>query len=106
MYAEDKSDLLMRSLIENYALEGRGDDGKPTGKFYMDYKGMYKVGEEVVRSHFGYTEDQNRRFLIDRLSKIIDHVDVLKKGYLAVEEVPAALKTLLGEVEINNELQM
>jgi len=44
--------------------------------------------------------------LIDRLSKIIDHVDVLKKGYLAVEEVPAALKTLLGEVEINNELQM
>jgi len=57
MYAEDKSDLLMRSLIENYALEGRGDDGKPTGTFYMDYKGMYKVGEEVVRSHFGYTED-------------------------------------------------
>jgi hypothetical protein len=29
----------------------------------------------------------------------------LKKGYLCVEEAPAALKTLLGEVEINNELQ-
>jgi len=71
----------------------------------MDYNGMYKVGEEVVRTHFGYTEDKNRNFLNDRLSKIIDHIDVLKKGYLAVEEVPAALKTLLGEVEINNELQ-
>jgi len=50
----------------------------------MDYNGMYKVGEEVVRTHFGYTEDKNRNFLNDRLSKIIDHIDVLKKGYLAV----------------------
>jgi len=31
---------------------------------------------------------------------------LLKKGYLAVEEVPAALKMLLGEVEINNGLQL
>jgi len=66
---------------------------------------MYKVGEEVVRTHFGYEGDKNRNFLNDRLSKIIDHIDLLKKGYLNVEEVPAALKTLLGEVEINNELQ-
>jgi len=44
--------------------------------------------------------------LDDRLSKIIDHVDLLKNGYLAVEEVPAALKMLLGEVEINNGLQL
>lgn len=72
----------------------------------MDYKGMYLIGEEVVRTHFGYTEDQNRRYLDDRLSKIIDHVDLLKNGYLAVEEVPAALKMLLGEVEINNGLQL
>jgi len=31
IYAEDKDDLLMRSIIEKYALEGRGEDGKPTG---------------------------------------------------------------------------
>lgn len=31
IFAEDKDDLLMRSLIENYALEGRGEDLKPTG---------------------------------------------------------------------------
>jgi hypothetical protein len=44
----------MRSLIENYALEGRGPDGEPTGEFYMDYPAMYKVGNEVVQTHFGY----------------------------------------------------
>jgi hypothetical protein len=29
-------DLLVKSVIANYALEGRGDDGAPTGKFYLD----------------------------------------------------------------------
>lgn len=30
-----KDDLLMRSLIKTYALEGKGEDGNPTGKFYL-----------------------------------------------------------------------
>jgi hypothetical protein len=31
---------------------------------------------------------------------------VLKKGFLTVNEVPAVLKSMLGEVEMNNDLQI
>lgn len=47
----DKDDLLMRSVIKTYALEGRGEDDKPTGKFYLRLQDFYKVGEEVVATH-------------------------------------------------------
>lgn len=29
-------DKFMASIIKNYALEGKNDDGSPNGKFYMD----------------------------------------------------------------------
>jgi len=29
-------DLFMRSIISNYALEGKDGDGKPTGNFFLD----------------------------------------------------------------------
>ena len=44
----DKDDLLMRSVIEKYALEGRSAENTPTGKFYLDLPALYKAGEEVV----------------------------------------------------------
>jgi hypothetical protein len=33
----------MRSLIRTYAIEGRSQDGKPTGKFYLDLNGVKAV---------------------------------------------------------------
>jgi hypothetical protein len=30
----------MRSLIRTYAIEGKAPNGKPTGKFYLDFKGV------------------------------------------------------------------
>ena len=38
----------MRSLIRTYAIEGRGRDGKPNGKFFLDFNGVKAVSLEVV----------------------------------------------------------
>jgi len=41
----------MRSLIRTYAIEGRAQNGKPTGKFYRDFNGVKAVSQEVVQTH-------------------------------------------------------
>ena len=44
-------DTLMRSIIEQYAIELRGKDGKPTGEFYLDKAGASALATEVVGTH-------------------------------------------------------
>lgn len=96
----------MRSVIANYALEGRGEDGNPTGKFYLDLPRLYQVGEEVVQTHIGYTGAKNKAYLDEHLPAIFKRIDVNNQGYIIVEKAPQALRMLLGEVEIQNGLQL
>lgn len=97
----------MKSVIEKYALEGRSEtDGTPTGKFYLDLPCLYNAGEEVVRTHIGYTGAKNKAYLDEHLPEIFKHMDVNNQGYIIVEKAPQALRLLLGEVEIQNGLQV
>ena len=96
----------MRSVISSYALEGRGDDGHPTGKFYLDLGALYAVGEEVVRTHIGYTGAQNKAYLDEHVPQIFHKLDVNNQGFIVAEKAPVALRMLLGEVEIENGLQL
>lgn len=52
-FAEGADDLLMRSLITKYALEGNTDD-KPNGHFYVTKSAAAEACDEVVDTHFGY----------------------------------------------------
>jgi len=44
----DKDDLLMRSIIEKYAIEGKGEDEKPTGHFYLTKVDLEPLIDEVM----------------------------------------------------------
>lgn len=44
----------MNSLISKYSLEGN-DKGVPNGHFYLDKAGAKAVGNEVVKTHLGFT---------------------------------------------------
>jgi hypothetical protein len=43
----------MRSLIKNYAVEGKLN-GKPNGQFYLTKKAVEDVSFEIVNTHLGY----------------------------------------------------
>lgn len=53
----DKDDLLMRSIIEKYAIEGKGDDGNPTGHFYLTKTDLEPLIDEVMQNNMGMTGD-------------------------------------------------
>jgi len=99
--AED--DLLMRSIIKKWALEGN-DNGVPSGKFYVTRAIFDNISNDVVKQHLKYRGPHRQNFLKERCPKIWSHFDVNKKGYLSVNEVPQMLRMLLGEVELNNAL--
>ena len=61
-FAEGTDDLLMRSLITNYALEGK-TDGEPNGHFYLTKSGIEAVSREVVGTHFGWSGDKRNKFV-------------------------------------------
>lgn len=104
--SESHDDLLMRSVIQVYALEGRGDDGKggPTGKFYLRESDFYKVGSEVVNTHLGYSGAKLTDYLNEHVPRVFHHFDLNNQGYIIVEKAPQALHMLLQEVEIGNGL--
>jgi len=54
----------MRSLIENYAIEGRTDD-EPNGNFVLSREGALAVAKEVVGTHFGWTGEQRDQYAKD-----------------------------------------
>ena len=102
-FAADTDDLLMRSLIKRYALEGK-TDGAPNGKFYLDYGSAYAVADEVVGSHFGFSGEKKAKYLEGKFDDLWTHYDVINQGWLTVEKGAPFLRQILGEVELSNGL--
>jgi len=57
----------MRSIIQNYANEGKGEDGHPNGKFYLNYPEANEAAEEIVRTHLHLDGEKNAEFRAKRL---------------------------------------
>ena len=47
-FAADDDDIFMRSMIQQYALEGKNKDGSPNGQFWMDEANTYAAASEVL----------------------------------------------------------
>lgn len=95
----------MRSLIKSYAVEGRTND-EPNGKFYLQRDGAEGVAKEIVGTHFGWTGEKRDNFVKKRLNELWPTHDVLGEGFIDVSKGPTMMRSLLGEVEISNKLQM
>ena len=56
-FASDEDDIFMRSMIENYALEQKTKDCKPSGKFWMNEATTKAAASEVLETHKGLKGD-------------------------------------------------
>lgn len=94
----------MRSLAKNYAVEAVDADGNPNGNFFLTKDLARNAAYEIVGTHLGYTGDKADAFVNANFDRAWEHADLLKNGFLTVTEGPAIFKSMLGEVEANNEL--
>jgi len=83
----------MRSVIQNYAVEGKLADGSgPNGEFYLTRSAAEEVSKAVVKQHFGWTGEKNSSFVKSQLEKLWPHIDVLNEGFIDVEKASPLLR--------------
>jgi len=77
----------MDSLIKNYALEGKLEDGSgPNGQFYLTKSATSDVASAVVEQHFGWKGEKRDKFVKEQMSKIWPHIDILNEGFIDVSK--------------------
>jgi len=87
-FTEERDDQLMNSIIKNYALETKGDNGRPSGHFFVDKSNAQALAAEVKSNHQAVEE---RSF-----NDTWNHFDVNGDGLIEVERMPQFLRYMLG----------
>ena len=98
-YAGDGDDVFMRSVIKNYALEGKDKDheDKPTGKFYLDEVQAKALATEVLATHKGLKGKNLKTYLDTFWAKSWGHFDVNTNGIIDAAAAPGLMRFLSSD---------
>ena len=104
-FSAGSDDLFMRSMLNNYALEGKAcdDDGvcKPTGSFWMNAAGARAVSQEVLASHKGLSGAALKTYLDTYFDKAWAHFDVNKSGTIEAVKMPQFMRFLASDQRLS-----
>ena len=79
----------MRSVLSNYALEGKDDDsGKATGVFSLDETQAKALATEVLGTHKGLKGEQLKAYMGTYWAKSWGHFDVNQTGSIEAIKAP------------------
>jgi hypothetical protein len=92
-FSEERDDTLMKSLIQNYAIEMKNKAGKPTGFFFFDKSAALAASTEVCTTH---APKSAAELLGQKFEDTWTHFDVNKDGLVEVERMPQFLRYLTG----------
>lgn len=102
-YAGDGDDIFMRSVIKNYALEGKtkaekeDEEDKPNGKFYLDEVQAKALASEVLATHKGLTGKNLKTYLDTYWAKSWGHFDVNQTGVIDADAAPRLMRFLASD---------
>ena len=83
-FSEERDDTLMRSLIQNYAIEIKDDKAKPTGHFFFNKEAASNAADEIVKTH----GSNDKSILQNNFEDTWNHFDINKDGLVEVERMP------------------
>ena len=88
----------MRSMIENYAMEGEDKDSHlPTGVFYMNEATTRAAAREVLHTHKGLSGANLDNYLNTYFAKSWGHFDVNRTGSVEVIKMPSFMRFLMSD---------
>ena len=109
-FSADTDDIFMRSMIENYALEGKkcdeDADGKPIncapdGTFWMNESATRAAASEVLGTHKGLSGDALKSYLDTYFGKAWAHFDVNKSGMVEVLKMPQFMRFIASDQSLS-----
>jgi hypothetical protein len=99
-FAADEDDIFMRSMIEQYALEGKNKDGSPNGQFWMDEAGARSASHEVLDTNRHLTGAARETYLKTYWARTWAHFDVNKSGKIEVIKMPQVIRFLCSDQQM------
>ena len=98
-FENDSDDLLMRSMYENYATEGKDGSGKPNGHFWVTKEDAEKASDEVVGTHLHMKDGQKTAFVKEHFPTVWTRFDVNEDGKIEIDRMPQFLRMVCGDSE-------
>ena len=96
-FSADSDDIFMRSMIQNYAMEEKTDDGVPSGRFWMNESITRAAAREVLETHKGLTGSKLNEYLDTYFQKAWGHFDVNRTGLVEVIKMPQFMRFLASD---------
>lgn len=93
----DGGDNFMASMIQNYALEGKNEDGTPNGKFFMNEAITKQAAAEILKTHKKLEGKELDDYMNQYFARTFAHFDVTKDGILGVEVMPQFMRFLASD---------
>ena len=100
-FSAGSDDLFMKSMIMNYAQEGKDKEGAPNGQFFMTEAQTKAAAAEVLGSHKGLDGPAKAEYLKTYFPRTWAHFDVNKAGMIGVEAMPQFMRFLASDQTLN-----
>ena len=100
-FSGDGDDLFMRSMIMNYAREGKNEDGSPNGVFTMTEAQTRGAAAEVLGTHKKMDSAGVKEYLNTYFPRTWAHFDVNKAGFVGVETMPQFVRFLASDQQLS-----
>jgi hypothetical protein len=99
-FAADEDDIFMRSMIEQYSLEGKNKDGSPNGQFWMDEANARSAASEVLDTHKGLKGAARDNYLKTYFPRTWAHFDVNRSGKVESLKMPQFMRFLCSDQQM------
>ena len=99
-FAADSDDIFMRSMVEQYALEGKNKDGSPNGQFWMNEAGAKQAVIEVLGTHKGMTGEALTKYVSTYFPRTWAHFDVNRGGKIEVIKMPQLMRFISSDQQM------
>jgi hypothetical protein len=99
-FAADNDDIFMRSMIEQYAFEGKNKDGSPNGSFTMTEATARAAASEVLDTHKGLKGAARDAYLKTYFPRTWAHFDVNREGKVGAIVMPQFMRFLCSDQQM------
>ena len=95
-------DELMNHLIKKFAKEGKDEEGKPNGRFFINKKDTLTASEPYVKKYRKDVPNEKayKEFIELKFEDLFNHFDVLSTGFIEVEQMGRFIKSLCDDQTI------
>jgi len=99
-FAADDDDIFMRSMITNYADEGKNKDGSPNGSFTLTEAATRAAASEVLGTNAHMPAAAIPGYLKQYFAKAWGHFDVNRTGRVEVIKMPQFMRFLASDQQM------